>query len=105
MSYSNGFTLIALCLSASIGLGSQSRAANADSAADSADSSNSSAVSSAAAVVTASANAATGTSSAPGTSSSASTAGSLSEVVVVATRLNAERSEIETKPGAGDTTT
>ena len=93
MSYSNALTLIALCLSASIGAASQSRAANSDGTVDSVDSSTSS-VASGAVVVAASANATTAPSSA------ASTSGSLSEVVIVATRLNAERSGIETQTGA-----
>jgi hypothetical protein len=97
MSYSNALTLIALCLSASIGAASQSRAANSDGTVDSVDSSTSS-VASGAVVVAASANATTAPSSA------ASTSGSLSEVVIVATRLNAERSGIETQTGATVTT-
>jgi outer membrane receptor protein involved in Fe transport len=97
MSYSNALTLIALCLSASIGAASQSRAANSDGTVDSVDSSTSSAASGAV-VVAASVNATTAPSSA------ASTSGSLSEVVIVATRLNAERSGIETQTGATVTT-
>ena len=97
MSYSNALTLIALCLSASIGAASQSRAANSDGTVDSVDSSTSSAASGAV-VMAASVNATTAPSSA------ASTSGSLSEVVIVATRLNAERSGIETQTGATVTT-
>ena len=103
MSYSNALTLIALCLSTAIELGSTAQGANSDGVVDSVDSSASSAPVSAAAVVSASANAAPGPSSASGTSSGANLSGSLSEVVVVATRLNAERSEIETQTGASVT--
>jgi len=103
MSYANAFTLIAFCLSTSIAMASQSPTANSDDVVDSVDSSHSSTASSSA-VVAAGADAATATSNASGTSSGANTSGTLSEVVVVATRLNAERSEIETQTGASVTT-
>ena len=101
MPHSNAsLALMGLCVCASAVL-SAARAADADSNISVVDRSADAAATDGGAAIAATSSAATS----PGASTGASsTGGALSEIVVVATRLNAERSEIETQTGASVTT-
>src|ERR1700722_17147305 len=101
MPHSNAsLALMGLCVCASAVL-STARAADADSNISVVDRSADAAATDGGAAIAATSSAATSPSASTGASS---TGGALSEIVVVATRLNAERSEIETQTGASVTT-
>jgi outer membrane receptor for ferrienterochelin and colicins len=102
MSYSNAaLAVIGLSLCTSIVLPCTAQAADADSNINIVDHDANDAAADIAAPVAGSASATTAPSASTATTG---TGGSLSEIVVVATRLNAERSEIETQTGASITT-